>query len=186
MHDVVTVGGSPAVPSRCAAALSAVRRSMTGAGFSTAAIEVRELDAEGLVWARFDEPTVRTAIDAVQESRALVVATPVYKAAYSGLLKTFLDLLPPGSLAGKTVLPVATAGSLAHCLALDYALKPVLGALGARHILQGVCLLDADFVYHEDGSIELVPAAADRLKVAIETLQDGLGAPTDRVEEVAA
>jgi FMN reductase len=187
MHDVVTVGGSPAVPSRCAAALGAVRREVAAAGFAAGAVEVRDLDAQGLVWARFDEPSVRAAIDAVQGARAVVVATPVYKAAYSGLLKAFLDLLPPGALAGKTVLPVATAGSLAHCLALDYALKPVLAALGARHILQGVCLTDADFLHYQDGAMELQPAAADRLAAAVDGLKAGLGAPAARAaEEVAA
>ena len=56
----------------------------------------------------------------------VIVATPIYKAAYSGLLKVFLDLLPAEALRGKTVLPLASGGSVAHLLALDYALKPVL------------------------------------------------------------
>ena len=178
MPDIVTVGGSPASPSRCATTLGHVRRSMAGRGFTTDAVEVRDLDAQGLVWASFDEPTIRTAIDAVQEARALVVATPVYKAAYSGVLKLFLDLLPPGSLADKPVLPVTTAGSLAHCLALDYALKPVLAALGARHLLQGVCLLDSDFEYGPDGAVvALNPASAERLHQAIDALAQPLGKP---------
>jgi FMN reductase len=49
----------------------------------------------------------------------------VYKAAYSGLLKTLLDLLPQCALAGKVVLPVVTCGSPAHVLAIDYALRPL-------------------------------------------------------------
>lgn len=186
MPDVVTVGGSPAAPSRCAATLGVVRRALERRGHATGAVEVRDLDPRGLLWARQDEPSVRAALDAVQEARAVVVATPVYKVAYSGLLKTFLDLLPSGSLAGKTVLPVVTAGSLAHCLALDYALKPVLGALGARHILQGVCLLDADFAYGADGAIALHDAAYPRLEAAIESLRAGLPAPAVVPREVAA
>ena len=192
MPDVVTVGGSPASPSRCAATLGHVRQVMAGRGYSTGAVEVRDLDPRGMVWARFDEPSIRAAVDAVQEARALVVATPVYKAAYSGVLKLFLDLLPPGSLAGKPVLPVTTAGSLAHCLALDYALKPVLAALGARHILQGVCLLDSDFAYGPDGAVSAInPAAADRLHQAIDGFAQPLGqpqplrlAPADTLEEI--
>jgi len=66
------------------------------------------------------------------------VATPVYKAAYTGSLKALLDILPTQAFRNKTVLPIATGGSLAHLLVLDYALKPVLGALGASDILQGV------------------------------------------------
>ena len=62
----------------------------------------------------------------VANAQLIVVATPVYKAAYSGLLKVFLDLLPQTALAGKTVLPLATGGSPHHMLALDCALRPVL------------------------------------------------------------
>ena len=61
----------------------------------------------------------------------MVVSTPVYKAAYSGVLKVFLDLLPQFGLAGKVVLPLVTGGTASHVLAIDYALRPVLLALGA-------------------------------------------------------
>jgi hypothetical protein len=67
----------------------------------------------------------------------------VYKASYSGLVKVFLDLLPQAGPAGKTVLPLVTGGSLAHMLAMDYALRPVLSALGARHVVPGAFLLDS-------------------------------------------
>ena len=53
-----------------------------------------------------------------------------------------LDLLDEKALAGKVVLPIATGGSPAHLLALEYGLKPVLSALGARHILAGVYATD--------------------------------------------
>ena len=54
-------------------------------------------------------------------------------------------------LRGKTVLPLATGGSAAHLLALDYALKPVLSALGARHVLDAVFATDAQLQRHEAG-----------------------------------
>ncbi len=65
---------------------------------------------------------------------AVVVATPIYKAAYTGGLKALFDILPQSALRGKTVLPLATGGSPAHLLAIDYALKPVLSALGASDL----------------------------------------------------
>ena len=71
------------------------------------------------------------------DADAIVVATPVYQAAYSGLLKVFLDLLPQFAFRGKAVLPIVTGGSPAHVLAVDYALRPVLANLGAAHIGQG-------------------------------------------------
>ena len=89
------------------------------------------------------DPAIAEAVLAVERADLVVVGTPIYKAAYSGLLKVFLDLLPPDALRDKLVLPLATGGSPAHFLALDYALKPVLSALGARHVLDGVFATDA-------------------------------------------
>lgn len=88
---------------------------------------------------------IANALADVAAADLVLVATPIYKAAYSGLLKVFLDLLPQDGLRGKIVLPLATGGSLAHLLALDYTLKPVLGALGARHILDTVFATDSQF-----------------------------------------
>jgi FMN reductase len=112
MIDVVTIAGSPATPSRCAAALETARELLERRGLTTADVNLRDLPPEALLWARFQDPAVRRATSIVAQARAIVVATPVYKASYSGLLKTFLDLLPANALAGKGVLPIATAGSL--------------------------------------------------------------------------
>jgi FMN reductase len=184
--DVVTISGSPASPSRCAVTLDHVRSALAGRGVTSAALEIREIEPSALVQARFDHPEIREAVDLVTNARAIVIATPVYKAAYSGLLKSFLDLLPMGALEDKTILPMTTAGSLAHCLALDYALKPVLGAIGARHILQGACLLDGDFAYGEGGHIALGGQTGERLDAAIDHLLAALSArPVITQEHVA-
>lgn len=50
----------------------------------------------------------------------MIIATPIYKAAYTGVLKVFLDLLPTNALAGKIILPIGTGATPAHLLALDY------------------------------------------------------------------
>jgi len=71
-----------------------------------------------------------------------VVATPIYKAAYSGLLKIFLDVLPQFGLREKVVFPLATGGTVAHVLALDYALRPVLSSLDPVHVVSGLFILD--------------------------------------------
>lgn len=171
MLDVVTIAGSPAAPSRCAAALDTARVLLERRGLSTAAINLRDLPAEALLWAHFDDPAIQRAIALVAQARAVIVATPTYKAAYSGMLKTFLDMLPGHALAGKGVLPIATAGSLAHCLVLEYALKPVLATLGAATFLPGVCLVDADFVYEGNHLSRLETAAGGRLAVSLNALE---------------
>ena len=106
------------------------------------------LPPAALVRADFGDPAIRRAREQVAAARLVVIATPIYKASFSGLLKTFLDLLPQDALRGKTVLALGTGGSHAHLLALDYALKPVLAALGARHILDAVYAADAQFTPH--------------------------------------
>ena len=76
-------------------------------------------------------------------------------------------MLPERALADKVVLPVATGGSPAHLLALDYALKPVLGALKAQDMLQGVYADDSQIVWQDDMAI-VAPALRERLDVALE------------------
>jgi FMN reductase len=171
MLDVVTIAGSPASPSRCAAALDTARALLQQRGLSTAAINLRDLPAEALLWASFNDPAIQRATTLVADARAVIVATPVYKAAYSGLLKSFIDLLPAGALTGKGVLPIVTAGSVAHFLALDYALKPVLSTLGATSYLPGVCLTDADFIYEGHRLTRFETAAGGRLAAALDALE---------------
>jgi len=145
MSDVVTIAGSPSANSRSAAVLAYTRDFLHSYGLTTTAIHVRDLDAQELLWGRYDGPTIRAGIDQVQAARAVIIATPVYKAAYTGVLKAFLDLLPQDSLADKVILPIATGSSVAHLLSIDYALKPLFFALGAQHILKGLYIQDAQW-----------------------------------------
>lgn len=142
---VVGISGSPTHPSRSTALLRAALRAVAPSAAAISEIELRELPAAALLAAETANPQIAAALVKVHEADVVLVATPIYKAAYSGLLKAFLDLLPQDALRGKLLLPLATGGSAAHLLALDYALKPVLGALGARHILDGVFATDAQF-----------------------------------------
>ncbi len=94
-------------------------------------------------------------------------------AAYSGALKTLLDLLPERALQGKVVLPLATGGTVAHLLAVDYALKPVLSALKAQEILHGVFADDSQVIdYHHRP--QFTPNLQTRLDTALETFWQAL------------
>ena len=118
-------------------------------------LAIRDLPAHALLLGRRLAPALQRAAEQVAQAEAIVVATPVYKAAYSGVLKVFLDLLPQSALKGKTVLPLATGGSPHHMLALDYALRPVLQSLAARHILPGVYATDAQVTLTPEGAYQL-------------------------------
>jgi FMN reductase len=85
-------------------------------------------------------------------------------------LKAFLDLLPQKALSGKVILPLATGGTLAHLLAIDYALKPVLSELGARNFLGSVYALDRQIQKQEDESFQLDADIEERLKQSLDEL----------------
>ena len=133
-------------------------------------LAIRELPAHALLLGEASHPGVQKAAEQLRRADAIVIATPVYKAAYSGVLKVFLDLLPQSALKGKTVLPLATGGSPHHMLALDYALRPVLQSLAARHILPGVYATDGQVTLQPEGAYLLQADLAQRLDEAVETL----------------
>jgi len=137
-------------------------------------LNVRDLPAQALLHVQFDDPALRDALAQVAEAEAVVVATPVFKAAYSGVLKSFLDLLPQDGLAGKLVLPLATGGSQSHMLALDYALRPVLSALSAKHVLPSIYATDAQVQWDGDNGILLDLAIAARIDEGVERLSASL------------
>lgn len=120
-------------------------------------LRLRDLPADALLTADTLNPGVARAVETLAAADGVVLATPTYKAAYSGLLKVFLDLLPQFGFAGKTVLPVATGGSLAHVLALDYGLRPVVQSLGPRHVIQSYFLLEKDLKVTDAGGLVISP-----------------------------
>ncbi|HEU5485165.1 MAG TPA: FMN reductase [Microlunatus sp.] len=68
-------------------------------------------------------------IDRVVRADGLIVVSPIFSGSYSGLFKTFFDVLEPESLAGKPVLLGATGGTARHSLSLEYALRPLFSYL---------------------------------------------------------
>lgn len=159
----------PGARSRSSHLLSLAEEALEARGVAVRRIDVRSLPASALMHACFDDAALREALAIVGQAQAVIVATPLYKASYSGLLKTFLDLLPQAALAGKPVLALASGGSLAHLLALDYALEPVLRALGARHVLDNVYAAEHD-LSPAGTCYALAPALAKRLDAAVDSL----------------
>jgi FMN reductase len=69
---------------------------------------------------------VEVALELVRDADYLVVASPTYKATYTGLLKAFLDRLPPAALTGTVALPILVMGDAKHALAVEVHLRPLL------------------------------------------------------------
>jgi len=168
MPDIVLVSGSPSVKSRSVAILKDVRAQLEARHLSVSLVNVCDFPAEDLIFARYDSPTFADAKAAVDQASGIVVSTPIYKAAYTGTLKTFLDILPQQALRGKTVLPLATGGTMAHLLAIDYSLKPVLSALGATDLLQGVYSIDEQVRVSPEGELWMHDDLRTRLQSAVE------------------
>jgi len=169
---IVGIQGSPSASSRSGSLLALAQSRLQGVASTARLIAVRDLPAQALLHAQFEHPLIRQALAEVAQSQVVLIATPIYKAAYSGVLKSFLDLLPQDALRGKTVLPLATGGSIAHLLALDYALKPVLSALGARDILDPVFATDAQIVRHDALGYAPTLEIVERVEVALQILID--------------
>ncbi|MDT9592407.1 FMN reductase [Nocardioides zeae] len=85
------------------------------------------------------------AIGRVARADALIVVTPVFSASYSGLFKTFFDVLEPETLAGTPVLLAATAGTARHSLVLEHALRPLFAYLRAVTVPTAVFAATEDF-----------------------------------------
>jgi len=168
--SILLLAGSPSERSRSAALLDGVSHRLGGRGPVIERLQIRDLSPQALLLADVSHRTIRAAADAVQRAAAIVVATPVYKAAYSGVLKVFLDLLPQTAFRDKIVLPLATGGSPNHMLALDYALRPVLQSLGARHILPGVYATDSQVTLLPEGGHHFGQDIATRLDDAVRNL----------------
>src|SRR5690554_5130395 len=83
---------------------------------------------------KYGSPEIHHITALLQHAKGVIIGSPVYKGAYSGVLKALIDLLPQDVLKHTPVLPLMTGGSPSHLLALDYALKPVLASLKAHNL----------------------------------------------------
>jgi FMN reductase len=111
-----------------------------GASASTS-IDLVDLGAGLLGWGA---PAVTEAVRRVAASDVVVVASPTYKATYTGLLKLFLDQFPGSTgLQGVVAVPLQLGGGPEHALSPELHLKPVLVELGATVPAPALYLIDS-------------------------------------------
>jgi FMN reductase len=174
--SIAILAGSPSSPSRTAALAHYLEQRLGRGAYRARTIHIRELPAEALLRGDVTHPEFQAAQQTVEKADGVVITSPVYKASYTGVLKSFLDLLPQSALRGKAVLPLLTGGSLAHLLALDYALRPVLQSLDARTIVAGLFLIDKWIQVAPDGAVTLEAEAAPRFDAAVQQFVDAIHA----------
>lgn len=141
MTRLAVVVGNPKPASRT---LDAAVRVATALGGESPGVVV-DVVSLGAGLLGFGDPAVAEAVEKVRAAPAVVVASPTYKASFTGVLKTFLDQFPGGGLSGVVAFPLMLGGTWGHCLAPEVFLKPVLVELGATCPVKGLYLLDSDY-----------------------------------------
>lgn len=111
-----------------------------GVQLSVQVVELRDLahDLMNHLLTGFPPAPLKDAVDAVEAADALIAVTPVFNASYSGLFKSFFDVLGKDALVDRPVLIAATGGTARHSLALDHALRPLFAYLRAVTVATSV------------------------------------------------
>lgn len=146
----VVVAGNPKPQSRTLDAGVRLAHRLGAAPESVSTIDVIELGAGLFAWG---DERVAGAVELAQSADLLVVATPTYKASYTGVLKLFLDQFAGGTgLAGVTAVPLMLGGSHTHALAGEVHLKPVLAEIGAA--VPTPAIFQIDKAYEDDPALD--------------------------------
>jgi FMN reductase len=170
---VVTAGlSNPSSTRLLADRLTAAAQSALAERGISATVEVVELreharDLADNLLTGFANTSVRRAVDTVVGADALIAVTPIFSASYSGLFKTFVDVLDKDALIGTPVLLGATAGTARHSLAVEYAMRPLFAYLRAVPTPTGVFAASEDWA---GGGTDA--ALADRIDRAAGELAD--------------
>lgn len=163
---------------RLAAAASGALRSV-GHEVQITTIELRPL-AHAITDAMlcgFPAGDLSDALASLAAADAVIAVTPVFSGSFSGLFKSFIDVLPRGDLAGTPVLIAATGGSARHSLVLDHALRPLLTFHQATTVPTGVFAATGDFGTSEsDGLSRRVERATRELAGLVGPASRGLAA----------
>jgi len=169
---VVTAGLSqPSVTRLLADQLAgATQRFLEGRGHDVgiAVVELRDHahDLTDNLLTGFPPPRLRDAVTTVTAADGLIAVTPIFTASYSGLFKTFFDVVDAGSLTDKPVLVAATGGTERHSLALEHALRPLFTYLRAVVVPTAVYAASSDWGSGDTGGNglgERIDRAADQL-----------------------
>ncbi|MFE0771710.1 FMN reductase [Streptomyces sp. NPDC058861] len=127
-------------------------------------VELRDLavDIANNFVTGFPSGRLREALDAVTGADGVIAVTPVFTASYSGLFKSFFDLVDPAALTGTPVLIGATGGTARHSLVLDHALRPLFAYLRALTVPTAVYAASEDWGSGGDEYTEGLPARINR------------------------
>jgi FMN reductase len=166
--SVCVVIGNPKAASRTLTVAEAVAAAAAhAAGMADTVRVTLDLAALGRELFDWSSERVRAAVDAVRSSTLAVVASPTYKASYTGLLKSFLDWFSTTDLVGVTVVPVMVGAGPQHALAVEVHLRPVLVELGATVPTRGLYVLESELEDLDQVVAAWLTEAGPRLRAAM-------------------
>jgi FMN reductase len=138
---------------------AAATRELAAAGYEvvTDVVELRDLavDIANNFVTGFAPPRLAEVIAGVEASDGIIAVSPVFSASYSGLFKSFIDVLDPKSLDGKAALLGATGGTDRHQMVLDHAMRPLFSYLRTRTAATAVFAGPQDWGNTDDGGTPL-------------------------------
>lgn len=144
----------------------------------------------GAAWSRDLLPLpARRIVEAIEGADALIVGSPVYKGAYTGLFKHLFDFVDPAALVGKPVILSATGGGPRHALVVEHSLRPLFGFFSAHTIPSAVYGSDADFrdgVLVDPGVKARIADAAGQLAELLQARAARAGTPDAPVAAFAS
>jgi len=140
----------------------------------------------GAVWRSQLPETVERELAAVEQADIVVVTTPVYRGAYTGLFKHFFDFIHQDALIDKPVLLAATGGSERHALMIDHQLRPLFSFFQARTLPLGVYATDKDFLDYRLQDEALIQRAALAVQRALPLIALTRPASSATTQELAA
>ena len=170
MVKAVIINGGNNKTSRLTGIHQFIESNMAHVQVATESIYVHELPSKDLLTANFESEEIIQANQVVAKADIIFVLTPIYKASFTGILKTYLDVLPQKALEGKRIVPIALGGSIGHLLAIEYTLKPVLSVLGATEILNTVYIVDQQIERLENNKYKIADEAIIRIKKEFQNL----------------
>lgn len=168
MKKITIISGSPNAKSHLNGVIAYAKSKLEQSGCEVMLIDVASLPAEDLMHVNFGSMAIQRANALVEAAEGIIIASPVYKTTYTGVLKAYIDLLPQKGFQDKTVAAYFVGGTISNLLSIDYALKPLLASMGAKCFAENVFAVDDQIERSEDAEHQIQFRLSEELKRRID------------------
>lgn len=171
MSKIAIISGSPNNRSRVNGVIQYAKLKLEQQGCEVAIIDVYSLPPADLMHASFNSKPILSAHAKVEEATGIIIASPVYKTTYTGILKAYVDLLPQKGFKDKIAAAYFVGGTISNLLSIDYALKPLLASMGIKSFAENVFAIDSQIerieVRNQDIQFQLDDEIQQRMDASI-------------------